>query len=119
MSGRFPLLTDENVPGPLVEALHSSGWDVAKVIDAFGQRSVDNLIFAYAVEHGRVLVTTDTDCLSIAKRWLEEGRSFRLVYWHQGRHQRVPPAQLVRALEMLSAKGDAFASCIEYLKVEA
>ena len=80
MPGRFPLVTDENIPGPLIEGLKVRGWDVALIIDVFGQRSVDERVFTHAAEQGRVLLTTDIDCLVIASRWLDEGRPFRLIY---------------------------------------
>lgn len=118
MPGRFPLVTDENIPGPLIEGLKVRGWDVALIIDVFGQRSVDERVFTHAAEQGRVLLTTDIDCLVIASRWLDEGRPFRLIYWHQGRHQRVPIGRFLDAFDALAAKEDAFAACVEYLKVE-
>jgi hypothetical protein len=43
--GRFRLLTDENIPGPLIDALRRGGWDVVRVIDVFGERSVDESVF--------------------------------------------------------------------------
>ncbi len=118
MPGRFPLLTDENVPGPAIEGLKSRGWEVVLTINVFGQRSVDEKVFAHAADHGRVLVTTDTDCLVLARRWLDEGRSFRMVYWHQGRHQHVPVARFLEAFEALATREDAFAACVEYLKID-
>jgi hypothetical protein len=53
VSGRFPLLTDENVPGPIVEGLRSRGWDVTLTVELFGQQSVDENLFEYAVQQGR------------------------------------------------------------------
>lgn len=118
MPGRFPLLTDENIPGPLVEGLRSRGWDVVLTIEVFGQQSVDDTIFEHAVRDGRVLVSTDTDCLITASDWLDEGRAFRLIYWHQGQHQHVRVGRFLEAFEALAAKPDAFAGCVEYLQVE-
>jgi predicted nuclease of predicted toxin-antitoxin system len=115
--GRFHLLTDENVPGPLIEGLKRSGWDVVLTNDVYGERSVDDWVFTYAAEHDRVLVSTDEDHLIIGRRWLDQGRSFRLVFWQQGRHQHVRVADLLGGFEALAAKENAFASCIEYLKV--
>ena len=45
MPGRFPIHTDENVQGPVIEGLRARGWDVVLTIDAFGQRSVDEPVF--------------------------------------------------------------------------
>jgi hypothetical protein len=109
--GRFPLLTDENVPGPLIEGLRARGWDVLRVVDAMGVRSVDE-----TVEHCRVLVSTDSDCLVIARRWIEGQHRFRLIYWQQGRHQRVPFGSFIDAFEALTTRDDAFATGIEYLR---
>ncbi len=116
MPGRFPLLTDENIPGPLIEGLIRAGWDVVRVIEVFGQHSIDARLFEHAVGQGRVLVSTDTDCLVIASHWLTELRPFRLVYWHQGSHQHTAVARFLEAFEDLAENPDAFAACIEYLK---
>ena len=35
MAGRFPLYTDADVYGPLVEMLVRRGWDVVRAVDAF------------------------------------------------------------------------------------
>jgi predicted nuclease of predicted toxin-antitoxin system len=118
VAGRFPILTDENVQGPLVTALKAHRWDVLLTIDVLGQRSVDDTLFEYAAQHGRVLLSTDIDCLIIADRWIEQGRPFRLVFWDQGRHQRVRVGPFLQALEALAAKDNAFTASIEYLAVE-
>jgi Domain of unknown function (DUF5615) len=67
VAGHFPLLTDENVPGPLIEGLKARGWNVLRVVDVFGERSVDPEVFAHAAERGLVLASTDRDCLVIAR----------------------------------------------------
>ena len=33
MAGRFPLLTDENVQGPLIDGLKARNWDVVLTVD--------------------------------------------------------------------------------------
>jgi hypothetical protein len=116
--GRFPLLTDENVPGPVIEGLKAAGWEVVLTVDAFGQRSVDRVLFSHAAEQGYVMVTTDTDCLAIAKEWSAAGRRFKLIYWHQGRHQKLRVGRFVEAFDRLAAQESPFAACIEYLKIE-
>ena len=118
MPSRFPLLTDENVQGPLIHGLRTGGWDVLRTVDVFGERSVDDEIFSYSVEKRRALVSTDHDCLMIGSRWLKEDRSFRLIYWHQGRHQRVRVSAFLDAFDTLAAKENSFEACIEYLKIE-
>ncbi|PYQ42832.1 MAG: hypothetical protein DMF77_11640 [Acidobacteria bacterium] len=54
-----------------------------------GEHSVDESLLIRAVEHGRVLVTTDTDFLAIAHRWLREMRSFQMIFWPQQAYQNV------------------------------
>lgn len=43
-------------------------WDVATAQEVFGQKSMDDLIFAYAAEHRHGLVTTERACLAIGSR---------------------------------------------------
>ena len=117
MPGRFPLLTDENVSGPLIEGLKRRGWDVLRVVDVFGEKSVDEIVMTWATEQGRVIVSTDTDCLAIGHHWAEEGRPFRLIFWPQLAHQRAPVGPFLAAFDALSAKENAFAACIEYLEI--
>ena len=59
MAGRFRLLTDNHVRQQLVEALTSRGWDVVRAIDAFPERTSDEVLFAHAAATGRVFVSTD------------------------------------------------------------
>jgi hypothetical protein len=117
VAGRFPLLTDENVSGPLIEGLKARGWDVVRVVDVLGERSVDPEVFAYAAGRGLALASTDRDCLVIARQWIEEARSFRLIYWNQPHSQRVAVGILLAAFERLANKTDPFAACIEYLSL--
>lgn len=90
---------------------------MVRALDVFGERSVDDTVFSYAVEQGRVLASNDKDCLRIAHQWLEQGRAFRLVYWPQRKHQRTPVAAFLQAFDELAARKDAFAASIEYLRV--
>ncbi len=115
--GRFPLLTDENVFGPLVEGLKRRGWDLLRTVDVFGEKSIDEPMMLWATEQGRVIVSTDRDCLAIARQWLAQGRTCRLVYWEQFRYQRVGVAPFLAAFDELAAKEKAFAACVEYLDI--
>ena len=56
MPGRFPLLTDENVPGPLIEALRSAGWDILHARELFGENTDDDVLIEHAARRERVLV---------------------------------------------------------------
>jgi predicted nuclease of predicted toxin-antitoxin system len=110
VAGRFPLLADENIDGPLIEALRLAGWDVACAGDLFGERTDDQVLFEYAAHHGLVLVSTDQDHLEIADLWLREWKPFRLVAWEQGPYQHVRPGAFVTAFEALAATEVPFPS---------
>ncbi len=118
MAERFPLFTDENVDGTLVEALRREGWDVVRAVDTFGEKTDDAELFEWAVTNGRVFVTTDNRIEAIAHRWLAQWRPFRMVRWLQERQLHASPGAFVRAFEALMQKPDAFAYSIEYLKPE-
>jgi hypothetical protein len=113
----FRLRTDDCVHGPLVDGLTRREWDLLRVVDVFGQESIDEPIMAWAVEHDRVIVSTDTDCLAIGRRWLDQGRPFRLIFWPQLPYQRVAVGPFLAAFDALAAKENAFAACIEYLDI--
>jgi predicted nuclease of predicted toxin-antitoxin system len=121
VAGRFPLLTDENISGPVAEALRSAGWDVTRARDVFGERTDDNLLFEYAAAQGLTLVTTDQDHLDIATLWLREWKSFRLVTWEQAPYQHVRPQAFVAAFEELAQYEQPFTSAypIVFLKPKA
>jgi hypothetical protein len=115
VAGRFALLTDENVDGPLIKALRALGWDVERAVDVFGERTDDEILFAYAAEHGRVFVTGDRPAEAIAIRWLSEARSFRGMVRCQTGVMSV--GDLVTAFEKLAEEGDPFGGYpIVYLK---
>ncbi len=118
MAERFPLFTDENVDGTVVEALRREGWDVVRAVDTFGEKTDDAELFEWAVTNGRVFVTTDNRIEAIAQRWLAQWRPFRMVRWLQERQLHASPGAFVRAFEALMQKPDAFAYSIEYLKPE-
>ena len=118
MPGRFPLITDENVTGPLVAGLRDKGWDVVRAIDVFGERSVDEALLIWAVDHGRVLVTTDADCLAIAHRWLREMRSFQMIFWPQQAQQHARVGSFLKAFAELAEKEDHFAAFVVHLRVD-
>ena len=109
MAGRFALLTDEHVPGPLLKGLIRLGWDVRRAVDVFGQRTDDDVLFAYAAREGRVFVTTDEPAEAIATNWLTDGKAFRgLICWRQGHQRRMSVGDFIEAFEELAAKEDPF-----------
>jgi hypothetical protein len=52
VAGRFPLFTDNHVRQQIVEGLRGRGWDVVRSIDVFPEATDDEILFAYAAEHG-------------------------------------------------------------------
>ena len=117
MAGRFPLLTDIHVHGALVQALQRAGWDVLRAVDILPANTADEVLFAYAAEHDRVLVTNDRPLESIANRWMREARPFRgLVCWPQRHYRTMTDGELALAFEEIAARPDAFAYPIEYVR---
>ena len=76
MAGRFPLYTDADVLGQIVEALIRRGWDGVRAVDLYPEGTDDHVHFERAVREGRVLVGPDEDQELIALSWVEEGRAF-------------------------------------------
>lgn len=115
MPGRFALFTDENVDGPLIKALVARGWDVVRAVDVFGERTDDDVLFAYAAKHGRIFVTGDRPAEAVAIRWLHEGRGFRGMIRCQTGAMSV--GELLAAFERLAEEEDPFGGyAIVYLK---
>ena len=113
----FPLFADENVDGPIVRGLRQRGWQVQHAAERFGESTKDTPLFEYAAKEGLVLVSTDHDMLPLAKQWLLEGRSFRLIWWEQAETQRILLSVVLDAFDALAAKKHAFAYPIEFLKL--
>jgi hypothetical protein len=99
--GRFGLFTDENIPGPLITALIARGWDVVRAVDVFGERTDDEVLFAYAAEQERVFVTDDRPAVAVAIRWLQAGRGFHGMIRCPAREMSV--GDLVEAFDTLAA----------------
>lgn len=77
MAGRFPLYTDADIHGPVVEALIDAGWDVLRAIDALPEGTPDGLQLERAARERRVYVANDRRIEPMAHAWLREGKAFR------------------------------------------
>jgi hypothetical protein len=113
----FPLLTDNHVRQPILEGLRRNGWDVVRAIDTFPEGTADEILFAWAAEQNRVLVSSDEPAQEIPKRWMREGKHFRgMVCWPLRHHRRMTDGEFIAAFEELAVRPDAFAYPIEYVK---
>lgn len=119
MAGRFPLLTDNHVRQSIIDALRKAGWDVVRAVEVLGQENDDEELLAWSAVNGRVFATCDKSIHKIARRWLNEGRGFRMVYWWLERYRETTDGEMVEAFEELARKPDAFAYPIEYIKPQA
>lgn len=119
MAGGFPLFTDNHVRQQIVEGLRRRGWDVVRSIDVFPEATDDAILFAYAAEHGRALVTCDQGIHAIANRHLKAGLPFRMVVWRLERFREMSDGDFVQAFETLAQDASAFTYPIEYLKPSA
>jgi hypothetical protein len=52
-------------------------------VDLFAETNHDEELLAWAAANGRVLATCDGPIHRIARRWIDEGRPFRMVHWRQ------------------------------------
>jgi len=123
VAGRFPLYTDADIHGPLIDALVRAGWDVARAVERYPEAERDETHFQCAARENRVLVSNDPDQLVIALDWIASRRPFRgLIRWEKTREgRRMPVGRFVDAFEELAGRpGDPFAgNPIVYLKPKA
>jgi hypothetical protein len=114
---RFPVYTDADLHGPIVDGLIDRGWDVIRAVDAKPEGTDDVDHFEHAVRLGRVLIANDKHMKGIAKRWIKQGRSFPgLVWWPRKSYAIMSNAEILEAIEDLATKPGAFAYPIEFIK---
>jgi len=65
----------------------------------------------------RVFVSTDKDMLKLARDWLKAGRPFRMIWWEQGKTQRIRLSVVLDAFDELASQERHFAYPIAYLKL--
>ena len=110
MASRFPLYTDTDIHGPVVKALQDAGWDVLRGIDAYPEKTPDDVHFARAAEEKRVLVSNDIDMKMLAETWFLEGKNYQgLIWWPRSHYLLMGPGDFVAAFEELAAQDDPFA----------
>ena len=116
MAGRFPLYTDADIYGPLVDGLIDRGWDVARAVKTRAEGEDDIVHFTLAAEQGRVLVAHDRHQRQIALDWIDAGKPFRgYITWKQKHHERMSVGDFLAAFEVLAAEDDPFAYLIRYI----
>lgn len=116
MAGRFPLYTDADICGPLIDALIKQGWDVLRAVDAFPEGTADRTHFERAAQEGRALVAHDVHQRQIALEWIRAGRAFPgLITWRQTQHKDTNVGAFLEAFEALAAEANPFAYPIRYL----
>ena len=117
MAGRFPLYTDADINGPVVEALQRAGWDVLRAVDAHPEATKDPVHFEHAAREGRIFVSNDRRLEGLAHTWLKKGRSFRgMICWPRAHYARMVPGDFVEALEELAGQDDPFIYPIVHIK---
>jgi len=116
VAGRFPLYTDADIHGPLVDGLIHSGWDVVRAVRSRPEGEDDLVHFQLAAEQSRVLVAYDRHQRQIALDWIEAGKPFRgYITWKQKLHERMSVGEFLEAFEALAAEDDPFAYKIRYI----
>ena len=109
MAGRFPLYTDADIRGQVIEGLIRLRWDVVRAVDAFREETKDPVHFEEAARLGRVLVAHDIHQLKIALDWVKHGRPFTgFLTWPQLRHKEWSDGVIVQAFEDLAREEDPF-----------
>jgi len=115
VAGRFPLLTDADIHGALIKGLVRQGWDVLRAVDVFPGNTKDEILFEYAAKKGRAMATNDKGIHRIGKEWMQEGRSFRMIFWEKQHHRRMTVGQFIEAFEELAAQENPFIYPIVYI----
>ena len=114
---RFPVYTDADVHGPIVDGLIDRGWSVVRAVEARAEGTEDIDHFELAVNLGRVMIANDKHMKAIAERWIQQGRSFPgLVWWPRRAYAVMSNTDILEAIEGLATKHDAFAYPIEFIK---
>jgi hypothetical protein len=110
VAGRFPIYTDADIRGVIVDGLIDLGWDVVRAIDCFPKGTADIVHFEEALRQGRVLVANDEDQAIIGDKWYKAGRHFLgVVYWRQKHYRKYSNREILDFFEWLATQDDPFA----------
>jgi len=113
---RFPLFTDNHIRQQLVDGLVRRAWDVQRAIDVFPEGTLDSVLFPYAAEHGRVLVTNDNRMRVTGEEWLAEGKPFiGLIIWELEHHRHLSEGWFIEKFEALAEMDEPFFYPIRHL----
>lgn len=84
---RLRILLDECVQAAVLQALADDGHDVVRPIGSGTSESLsDKAVLEAAAAEKRILVTTDTDLLTVHAEWIAEGKSHAGVIVGQQDH---------------------------------
>ena len=79
------LYADEHVPLAVIKALRRAGHDGVRAQEAFPESTPEATHFDRAIVQGRILLSQDTDFLTLSTKTLSEGKHHPgVVYWPQG-----------------------------------
>lgn len=69
------VMSDKHIDDSVVTQLRHRGVDVLRVPDVQMDAEDDELILEYATEHGRTVLTFDSDFEDLHKQWMEAGKN--------------------------------------------
>lgn len=111
----LPYYFDQHAPGPVASGLHRQGIDVISAEQDGHKGIADESILDRATSLGRIVVTNDSDFLTIAARWRRNGRHFAgLAYYAD---QNTPHGKLMEDLILIAElySAEEMIDRIEYL----
>lgn len=85
-----------------------------------GQGAGDAQVFAYAIQHGYVVLSSDERALWRPRRYREQGEAFPgMLCWPQRHRDRMTVGEAVEAVERLALEDDPFGYGYRFIKPQA